>query len=261
MAFLGDFLLGGRNKGQDYHDSPFFISTIPAAFLHPDSIEQVATAIAEVKPVLIVVDTLARNYGPGDENSTADMNRFITALDYVRRPYKATTLIIHHTGHGEKDRSRGAYALKCALDFEFKVKRGPDDIIILESTKMKDAEKPEPLAFARQEIKLIDDNGHHNSSLALELIEDYTPTTSSRTRPLTGARKVAYDTLLVVCQENDGKAHINSWRDAAYKSGISASPEQAARQKAFVRAVSGLRDLGRIETENDLYWIKQDTRT
>ena len=33
------------------------------------------------KPGLIILDTLARNFGAGDENSTQDMNRFVAAID------------------------------------------------------------------------------------------------------------------------------------------------------------------------------------
>ena len=52
------------------------------------------------------------------ENSTQDMSRFVAACDAVRRRYGCTMLIIHHSGHGDKGRARGAIALKAALDAE-----------------------------------------------------------------------------------------------------------------------------------------------
>ena len=36
------------------------------------------------KPGLIVLDTLARCFGGGDENSTQDMSRFVSACDAIR---------------------------------------------------------------------------------------------------------------------------------------------------------------------------------
>ena len=51
------------------------------------------------RPVLIVIDTSVRNFGPGDENSTVDMNGFIAHVDsYLRAPYRCVALIVHHTG-------------------------------------------------------------------------------------------------------------------------------------------------------------------
>ena len=35
-------------------------------------------------PDLIIIDTLARCFGPNDENSTSDMQKFILALDSIR---------------------------------------------------------------------------------------------------------------------------------------------------------------------------------
>lgn len=244
-------------NGVDYQDAPFFVSTMPAAFLYPESVEQVTAAIAAVKPVLIVVDTLARNYGPGDENSTADMNKFITAVDYVRRPHNATALIVHHTGHGEKERSRGAYALTCGVDFEYRVKRGHDGIIVVDNTKMKDGEKPEPMAFTADEIKLVGDDGQRMTSLALELTEipeRETATTIPR------AQRVALDALKKLSQDNE-KVDLDDWRAECYAAGISGGKAESAKRKAFYIARESLLDAGLIETRNDKYWIPLPTVT
>lgn len=75
-----------------------------------------ALAVECGKPQLIVVDTLARNFGEGDENNTADMNAFVAAMDDLRSRYPGSTvLVVHHTGHAEKGRSRGSMAFKGAL--------------------------------------------------------------------------------------------------------------------------------------------------
>lgn len=242
----------GIHNGVDYHDAPFFVSTIPAAFLYAESVEQVATAIAKVKPVLIIVDTLARNYGPGDENSTADMNKFISALDYIRRPYNATMLVVHHTGHGEKERSRGAYTLKCGLDFEYMIARDPSGIVVLESKKMKDAEKPEPMAFETHVIKMIDDEQQHMSSLALELTE--MPESLKGKKRLPTAQRIALEALTRVLQDKES-IHLDEWRAECYAAGISDGTAPNAKRMAFKRAREALLDSGRICTRDDKYWL------
>jgi phage/plasmid primase-like uncharacterized protein len=109
------------------------------------------------KPHLIIIDTLARNMG-GDENSTEDMNAFISHLDlYFRQKYGACVMIVHHSGAADKDRSRGSTALRGALDSEYKVDlmaTGDKASIQLASKKMKDAELPKPLTFGLTQIDL-----------------------------------------------------------------------------------------------------------
>ena len=49
---------------------------------------------------MIVIDTLARNFGAGNENSTEDMNRFVASIDrYLREEFGSAILLVHHTGH------------------------------------------------------------------------------------------------------------------------------------------------------------------
>jgi len=124
--------------------APFFVSTAPAALTEVESAIEVGKKINELasihgKPELILIDTLARNFGPGDENSTLDMNQFIANLDLlIGRDF--TRLLIHHTGHGDKSRARGSSALKGAADAEYKLAR-QGELVSLSCEKMKDSEK------------------------------------------------------------------------------------------------------------------------
>ena len=70
---------------------------------------------------LIVIDTLARCFGPNDENSTSDMQRFILALDHIRLELNATVLVVHHSSKAEKKTLRGNSALEGCLDTLIKV--------------------------------------------------------------------------------------------------------------------------------------------
>lgn len=94
-----------------------------------------------VQPALVIVDTVARNFGDGDENSTKDMSAFVANIDlYLKNRYKANIMLVHHTGH-DGERARGSSALKAALDQEFRVS-GVSGRPRFECTKMKDAEVP-----------------------------------------------------------------------------------------------------------------------
>jgi hypothetical protein len=127
---------------------PLFKSERAAQFLDPVSVKAVSDAVASLAiqhgaPSLIIIDTLARNFGAGDENNTKDMSEFVVAVDDLKARFpSAAVLIIHHSGHAEKQRARGAMALKGALDTEYRVEKdGP--AVRLINTKMKDAEPPE----------------------------------------------------------------------------------------------------------------------
>ena len=90
----------------------------------------------------IVLDTLNRNFGGGDENSTQDMSRFVDGMAWLRDELQTGVCPIHHTGHLDGSRSRGNSSLYGALDYEIKVERDRESRIIkLACTKMKDAEE------------------------------------------------------------------------------------------------------------------------
>ena len=156
-------------------DSPFYISTTPAAMIDPENLNAVSEAIQEDiddAPKLIIIDTLSRNIG-GDENSSLDMPAFIAACDRLRFETGAAVLVVHHTGHGNKDRARGYSGLPGALDFQYRCDKDENDITRLENTKTKDGKPPEPKAFAQKIVELeIEDT----TETSLVLIEtEYEP--------------------------------------------------------------------------------------
>ena len=96
----------------DLTDVPFYKSNsavivndeASATELHQE-LQRMANAVG--KPKLIVLDTLARTM-IGDENSSERVGEYIKALDDVKAEYGCTILIVHHTGHSNKDRARGS---------------------------------------------------------------------------------------------------------------------------------------------------------
>ena len=72
---------------------------------------------------MIIIDTLARNFGAGNENSTEDMNAFVERVDDLKNTFNSCICLVHHTGHGSSNRARGSSVLPAAVDWEYKVSR------------------------------------------------------------------------------------------------------------------------------------------
>ncbi|WP_226663262.1 AAA family ATPase [Microbulbifer aggregans] len=108
---------------------------------------------------LVVIDTLARCFG-GDENSSQDMNQFVTACDRIRSETQATVLLIHHSGRKDKNRARGSSVLGAAADSEFRVERESSDtpVLLLTGTKSKDEKEPPPQSFELSSAELFTDS-------------------------------------------------------------------------------------------------------
>lgn len=109
------------------------------------------------RPSLIVVDTLARNFGDGDENSTEDMSKFIRVLDELRAEAGCHVMIVHHSGH-EGTRARGSSSLRAAMDQEYQVTATGPGVVLLKNTKMKDAEPPGERHFRIKQIAIGQDS-------------------------------------------------------------------------------------------------------
>lgn len=110
----------------------------------------------EQKPKAVFIDTLARCFGAGDENSTKDMNRFVANCYAIAEGIAGLVVLIHHSGKDRERGMRGSYALTGACDAKFLVERGPDKALWARVTaeKSKDDEEAPPikLEFGKAEI-------------------------------------------------------------------------------------------------------------
>lgn len=246
-----------KDRGVDTMEGvPLFKSNRAAQLLDARSASEVKRAVAALAsehgdPALIVIDTLARNFGAGDENSTKDMSEFVAAVDDLRAQFPSSTVVIvHHTGHAEKQRARGAMALKGALDCEYRLEKEAS-IIRMTNTKMKDAEPPKALAF---ELKTVDLDEDTSSAV---LAQTDVPV---RTKALTGNQKLAIDSFIdearkVSPVQEDGRVslHLEQWRPAFYAQHTGDKPD--TKKTAFNRARKDLVEMGQMSVENDIYTL------
>lgn len=183
-------------------DAPLFVSAAPAALMDAGNSFAVAEAVEALAaeygtPAMIVVDTLARNLGNGDESSNADLGVFINNIDIMLRArFGAAVVIVHHSGWQETQRSRGGSALRAAMDHEFRM-AATDMGAELSATKMKESELPEPMHFEIFRVPLdgwTDDDGEVMTSAVLRPV-GYEAKPVRQRRPAGGNQKIILDAL------------------------------------------------------------------
>jgi hypothetical protein len=251
--------------GVSLADAPLLVSTTPASLTDPDglnlAIAQINTAAEKYgPPVLIVIDTLARNFGPGDENSTKDMSAFVAACDRLRAQYRATVLLLHHTGHSDKSRGRGAMALLGALDAEYRMDKDDSGVIRLDAVKLKDAEKPEPMAFRLRTVELgiEDEDGNQVTSAVLDET-DYQPPSKPGKTGRGKWQTVGLEALEVLYSEHRGRLESkgydpdgsrvlsDDWRTACLNKGMS--------RQSFATVKKSLVEQGSIYQEHGYVYL------
>lgn len=85
-----------------------------------------ANTIAELESksghscVLIILDTVTRTFGPGDQHQSRDMSRYIQSVDALNHATGAHILCIHHSTWSD-ERGKGAIDLDGAIDVSFVV--------------------------------------------------------------------------------------------------------------------------------------------
>jgi hypothetical protein len=235
---------------------PFYVSDRAVGILDPDSLAEAQGAIDTLagqvgNPALVIIDTVARNFGPGDENSTKDMSSFVAGLDAIKSRYGCAVLAVHHTGLSAQERGRGSYALHAGLDWEYRL-GVQGDIRVLSCTKPKDHEPPMDVAFIPEVVPTGWTDPETGADIT-SVVLNRTDLPGKKERGLSGAKRIAMDALRA-CLDESGQAHIKDWRAEAYGRCVSASEDIQSQGKAFRRAVRELLDMGLIETKNDLFW-------
>ncbi|ASF44985.1 AAA family ATPase [Methylovulum psychrotolerans] len=238
------------------------ISEMPAAIVDQKSIESVRNAIDQVgKVALIVIDTLHRNFGDGDENSARDISQLLSNIDTYLKTTGATVLIIHHSGHESKGRGRGSSSIRAAMDVEYSVKKEGDTVTV-ENTKVKDFDPPSPMSFKLKSIELNKDVG----GVVLE------PTEQIPSKQKGSTSSDIENTILAVLANAPSDQFVHA-TDACVVSGkIPAralkadyvktetyskmdNPTKEAKRKAFQRAIERLVETQKIGSGDNCYWL------
>lgn len=145
-------------KGNQYdEDANVHYIREPINFLAPQSVERLLETLRQLaeKPVLLIVDTMARCFANGDENSTKDLSKFVAVIDRVRHDFGCAVLVIHHTGKDRTRRERGGTALRGAADTMIVMQKEKGSLEI-SCDKQRDAEPFGSIALRLESIDLDD---------------------------------------------------------------------------------------------------------
>lgn len=153
---------------------PVYATTRPGELIDPNNrkrwVNEIRGALQR-KPgpplSLLIVDTQSRNFGPGNENDTEDMAKFVQQVDALSRQLDVLVLLVHHKGVIAKDRARGSGVLFAAADACFEITR-EGRTIVLESKKAKNWADPLPFSGYLEPVRIgTDEDGDPITAITL----------------------------------------------------------------------------------------------
>ena len=143
-------------------DVPLFVYGADFNLREPTGRKRLGEILADMgeKPVMIVIDTLARALQGGDENSAQDVGAFNAAIAALVESTGACVLVVHHSGKDKTKGARGSSALLGAVDTELEV-----DSRQVAATKQRDVEIGAPIGFTLTPVTLgLDEDGDQITS-------------------------------------------------------------------------------------------------
>jgi hypothetical protein len=221
-----------------------------------------------ISPKLIVIDTLARAFAGGNENTSEDMGAFIAIIGLLQQATGAAVLIVHHSGKDEARGQRGHSSLLGAVDAELELTKLSDEesderVGQIQITKQKDGEDGFKLLFRMETVALsaIDSD---NSSLALVPIEETDFTKKKKKRVLNDNDRTVLDALKRALDESGEVVglpqippqtrvvNVAAWRHNYYASSPNSDD---TKKKTFSRAIDRLVSQGTVCSWANYCWF------
>ena len=227
--------------------APLHFSKQGLNFRDPASISAIRDDLRKVKDVkLIIIDTLARSFGGGNENAPQDMGEFINGCDDLMHEFGATVLMVHHTGKDSSAGARGHSSLFGALDTCLTVKKISQHDMLVHCEKQKDAPEFDDMQFCFVTLSGDDDTP------VLHQVE-----TTSRPKKLKLGinEQLAMDTYMEATKGRpiQCRLHLDEWRPHFEKRHTGDTIKQ--KNDAFSRARRSLVSRGLMDADNDFYML------
>jgi len=146
-----------QHRADGVRTDQFHVLPVPVNFMDPRNVdllmEKIELHLGGVG--FNVIDTLARNFGPGDENSTKDMNAYIAGSTRLMER-GCHVMHVHHSGKDESKDERGSSAFRAALDTAIKLDREPgSDTVRVIVRKQKDGPEASPITLTMALAELV----------------------------------------------------------------------------------------------------------
>ncbi len=246
----------------------------------PEHLEDFIRAAREHRADLVIVDTVARTFGDGDEDRAQDMGHFIVAMDRIREEAGAHVAVVHH---GSKDPAaktpRGSGALLGAADLVVKVSKGVEDAPSMATVEhAKDDADGIELPF-RLRVVALDDCTADGRRTCLAEEADGSEAGTKRPSVSKGTKRALGYLHDLLATGGDKLPSGNSfptdstlrgvrfedWRALCRERSLSANGEKSAENKAFARAAEALLDARIIATGEyegvRLVWVAREAGT
>lgn len=217
-------------------------------------------------PALVVVDTLARAMGAGDENTAQDMGQFVQSVDAIRSATGAHVAIIHHSGKDAAKGARGSGSLRAAVDTEIELARNGETIVAT-AKKQRDMLCGAEFAYQLVSVDLgLDGDGDAVTSAIVQ--EADIP--ARRPAKLSGQALIAMqafgDALAAHGEikhggdfpQNRQCVSLAHWREACDRHSLTDGQDESALRQAFGRAWKGLQEKGVIRVLDGFAWRVSD---
>ncbi len=260
-----------RHYGIDEPPVYFLRSQLNLRSTEDDAIALVQAINAiNAKPTMLVIDTLNRAFGGGDENTSEAMGNFISRCCLIQDQIGCSVLVVHHAGKNEAAGSRGHSSWLGALDAEYGLTKISDDdspnrIGKLSVTKMKDGEDGFDIGYQMETVTLTPIGG--KTSLAcVPLDEAGMHEMTAKARPLTPMQEMVYSAIeaaLGDAGETVTNNHIpinvkvlklSLGRAYYYKMG---GAEVDTLKKRFQRAIDAMLHKGTLAVWGEYVWITE----
>jgi hypothetical protein len=225
---------------------------------------------------LAIVDTLARAFGGGNENDTADMMAFVVSMGKIQEFLNCALMVLHHSGKDVAKGMRGSSSLLGAVDTELELLRFEGQLKgVLTISKQKDGVQDERFGFEMVEVE-IKSAGLSLSepviSLAVQASDSAVNEASRKAKNNAGKgrnQSIQLMSLEAIAKEKgtpkfiDGfqrqVVNLSDWK-AEFRSrkGVtddSTATEKRSFDKAWSRAQDDLQKSGEIGIRDKLVWL------
>jgi len=261
------FLAVAAGKGELHAAARDQVDLLPLQVdLHgPEDVQAIIRASGERRYALVIVDTLARSFGAGDENASKDMGAFIANIAALKDHFGCHVMIVHHEGKDSSRGARGHSSLRAAVDTEIALKA---DGLIKSATleKQRDGATGLEVAYTLDVVPLgYDEDGDVIDSCVVQPTD--VKLARRKTRP-TGRTEVALQALHEALRRHgrtvpSGEDYpmsrrivsIDQWRHEAQRMGIEAGVDGDAARKRFERARDWLLEHDFIQVFDRNVWL------
>ena len=225
---------------------------------------------------LMVVDTLARAFGGGNENDSDAMGSFITTMGKIQEFLNCALMVLHHSGKDLAKGLRGHSSLLGAVDTQLEILRFEEQQKgVISLTKQKDGEDGIRFGFEMVEIEISGSSLGFDPvvSLAVQASDEAANQASKKSKNNAGKgrnQSIEMESLRSVVKQKgiqkiiEGKlrtaVNLADWRsEFRSKKGItddSTTLEKKAFDKAWSRAQERLQDAGEVGIRDKLAWLE-----